>query len=491
MILSATKKLEQAMANATCYDEWREAAIAHDKKAGLDLWKQSDESKHFDYRSIRRRTDRLRKLRANGDNAGLLFALNEGIHGNMDGMGNPALYAKARFGTKQLIIDYIDEIAVALEHLADSNVNDIDAETKLDFFRRAQHCFGRSALMLSGAGSLLFFHFGVAKTLAEQELLPRVTSGSSGGSFVCGLICSHNQNELRNFFEPENLVHEAEQETGLFAVLSPLKPSFMSIDDIRESIDRLIPDLTFQQAFERTGRHLNVPVAPAETHQSSRLLNAITSSNACIREAILASCAVPGLYPPVALAAMNDQGERQTYMPSRQWVDGSISDDLPAKRLARLYGVNHFIVSQTNAHVLPFTADMKRPRDLISSITHASRHTAREWLNVCVAAMSKPLSWSPSLNRAANIAMSIINQDYIGDITIMPPSRFVNPFKLLAHRSAAEIDQLITLGERATWPKVETIRLQTRISRLLDRILLDYEKPASKPIASIAKQRAI
>ena len=39
-------------------------------------------------------------------------------------------------------------------------------------------------------------------------------------------------------------------------------------------------------------------------------------------------------------------GKVQPYLPSRRWIDGSFSQDLPAKRLARLYSVNHFIVSQ-------------------------------------------------------------------------------------------------------------------------------------------------
>ena len=48
MNLTVTKKLEEAMLHATSYPEWREAAIAHDNKAGLDAWKQTDESDHFD-----------------------------------------------------------------------------------------------------------------------------------------------------------------------------------------------------------------------------------------------------------------------------------------------------------------------------------------------------------------------------------------------------------------------------------------------------------
>ena len=141
-------------------------------------------------------------------------------------------------------------------------------------------------------------------------------------------------------------MHEIERDEGIFRYLNAFKPEVAKVDDLYAALERLIPDLTFLEAFERTGRHLNVSIAAAEKHQTSRLLNAITTPNVYIREAVMASAAVPGFYPPVALAAKNSQGKRQAYMPSRKWVDGSISDDLPAKRLARLYGANHFIVSQ-------------------------------------------------------------------------------------------------------------------------------------------------
>ena len=50
-----------------------------------------------------------------------------------------------------------------------------------------------------------------------------------------------------------------------------------------------------------------------------------------------------------------------------------------------------------------------------------------------------------------------------------------NPLKLLSHRSIDEIVGLITMGERATWPKIEMIRIQTKISHTLDRILMDID----------------
>jgi NTE family protein len=193
----------------------------------------------------------------------------------------------------------------------------------------------------------------------------------------------------------------------------------------------------------------------------------------------MASAAVPGFYPPVALAAKNDQGKRQPYLPSRRWVDGSLSDDLPAKRLSRLYGVNHFIVSQVNPHIFPFVTDTKRKKDLLTTVKHAAGRTAREWINASASMLEKPLAWNSTVNRLTNVGLSIINQDYFGDINILPDRRFFNPLKLLAHRSIEEVIELIEMGEKATWPKIEMIRLQTKVSKKLDQILrhADRRKP--------------
>ena len=488
MIFSATKRLQADMDAAQSYDEWKAAAIAHDKASGVNSWVTSDESKHFDYASIRRRLKRLRRLRKAKDNAGVLFALNEGIHGNIDGMGRRALYGKAKFGTKKLIVDYVDEVVSALDLLASSEADNIPLDERLDFFRRAQHCYGCSALMMSGAGSLLFFHIGAVKAMWLQRILPDILSGSSGGAIVGGLVSTHSDEDLEKIFEPENLVHEIERDQGLLRHLAFFKPEVAKVEDLQEALERLIPDLTFQETLDCTGRHLNVSIAAAEKHQTSRLLNSITTPNVYVREAIMASAAVPGFFPPVALAAKNFQGEKQAYLPSRRWVDGSLSDDLPAKRLSRIYGVNHFIVSQVNPHVFPFVSDTRRDTGLVSTMKNVSGRTAREWLNAGATLFEKPLSWNPTINRLANVGLSIINQDYVGDINIIPDTKVYNPLRLLAHRSVDEIVELIEMGERATWPKIEMIRIQTKISRKLDWILRDLDHVVSHVRSAAARR---
>ena len=471
MILSKLQKLEYAMAEAESYEEWREAAIEHDEASGVDEWVESDESKHFDHASIRRRLERLRRLRESGDHAGLLFALNEGIHGNIDGMGRRALYGKAKFGTKRLIMEFVDEVVNVLELLASDEADDIPFDERLDFFHRARHCYGCSAFVMSGAGSMLFFHIGAVKAMWQEAVLPDILSGSSGGAIVGSLVATHADDELETLFEPGNLVHHVGSNRGLLRYLDMFRPEIASVEEVNEALERLLPDLTFQEAFECSGRHLNVSIAAAEKHQTSRLLNAITTPNVYVREAVMASAAVPGFYPPVKLAAKNEQGVKQPYLKSRSWVDGSISDDMPAKRLTRIYGVNHFIVSQVNPHVFPFVTDSRRGTDFWSIVKTAGSRTAREWLNAGAVLFDKPLSWNPTISRLTNAGLSIINQDYVGDVNILPGKRLFNPLKLLAHKSVEEVIDLIAMGERATWPKIEMIRIQTTIGRTLDDIL--------------------
>ena len=465
------------MAAATSYAEWREAAIAHDQASGVKEWVDSDGSKHFDYVSIRRRYEKLKRLRKAGDHARLLYALNEGVHGNIDGIGRRALYGKAQYGTKRLIMDYVNEVALSLELLASDEADDIPIDDRIDFFRRAQHCYGSSAFVMSGAGSLLFFH----TFLKDIHFFQGILSGSSGGAIVSSLAGTHTGAELEMLFEPELLVQDIERRQGLFSFLNMFRPEVASLVEVHEALERLLPDVTFLEAYERSGRHLNISVAAAEKHQTSRLLNAITTPNVYVREAVMASAAVPGFYPPVKLMAKNDQGEKQPYLKSRRWVDGSISDDLPAKRLSRLYGVNHFIVSQVNPHVFPFVTDTRRSTDPISIVKQAGSRIAREWLNASASLLERPLSWNPTINRVTSAALSVINQDYVGDINILPDRMLFNPLKLLAHRSVEEVVDLIAMGERATWPKIEMIRVQTKIGRTLDDIVHRFEHGAPTP----------
>jgi len=150
----ALRVLEREISNADSYEQWFELAAEHDRETGADKWRHNDESRLYDSASINRRLKRLRKLRNKGDDHGLLFVLNEGIHGNMAGMGQSRLYQRAKCGTKVLVEDYINEIRDSLEILSPRELASVPWAERIEFFQRASHCYGRSALMLSGGGTL-------------------------------------------------------------------------------------------------------------------------------------------------------------------------------------------------------------------------------------------------------------------------------------------------------------------------------------------------
>lgn len=481
MAVGKLRKLEKAMNDAADYTSWTEAAIAHDELSGAKRWRDMDQSRQYDYAEIRMRLDRLRSLRVRNDHQGLLFTLNEGIHGNMGGMGRSSLYRRARFGTKRLIEQYIDEIDDAMRFLVDEDTPGISLQQKMEFFYRANICFGRSALMLSGGGVLGFYHLGVVKALIEQELLPRVISGSSAGSLIAGVVGTHNDRELKRFFEPSNVHFEAEREASVFSRMFLGKNPQVDVGDLERIIARLMPDLTFQEAYEKTGRQISVTVAPAEPHQRSRLLNAITSPNVFVRSAVMASCAVPGVFPPVMLMARNVHGEAQPYLPTRRWVDGSIADDLPAKRLSRLFSTNHYIVSMVNPIATPFLNKGRERSKLGRALGSLGIGVGREVLNFYRGVAQRQGDNWPRFNLLMNSAHALMDQDYSGDINIIPSFRWYNPRKLLSYLSEKELIALMVGGERSTYPNIEAIRSCTRISRTMEEILHRFEYGDLRP----------
>jgi TAG lipase/steryl ester hydrolase/phospholipase A2/LPA acyltransferase len=463
---SELSRLEKAMAEATSYKQWQELAKEHDYASGAEEWKRREKSNSYDHANIRSRLSSLRDLRARQDYSGLLFALNEGIHGNQGGMGKTKLYEKARFGTKHLIEEYVDELVSALHLINDLPEDVVSKSDKSDFFHRASLCFGRSALMLSGAGSLGHFHGGVVKTLLEHDLLPDVISGSSAGSIFAAILGTHTDKELKLLFRKRNIMSNA--------LISP-EDELVQIDSahVRMMLESTIPDMTFQEAYEKTGRKISVTIAPAEEHQTSRLMNAVTSPNVFIRSAVQASCAVPGVFAPIMLMAKNVYGETQPYLPNRRWVDGAVTDDLPAKRLARLYAVNHYIVSQANPLVLAMNTIENNPL-LPEPWKNIMRYSTHEWLKTSEQLSRRYLRAVPEVGRAMSMFYSVVAQEYKGDINIAPSFSYFDPRKLLAQLSQDEIDMLMLEGERATWARLEQIRISSKIGKTLDDILDDH-----------------
>lgn len=466
--------LHDATRQYASYADWREQALATDERTGAARWKADDRSTLFDYRVIRRRLDELLEVRESGNALRLLHYFDEGMHGNMGGMGSAALYRQTAVGTKNMITQYVSELAAGLEQLAD--MDELPLETKIEFFRRARHAYGRASLMLSGAGALGPFHFGVARALLEQGLLPDVVSGASAGAVVAAILCTRNDAELEPLLAAGDLARGIETLKDDDADRSQNQ---ITVEYLRALIDHWIPDLTFGEALAHSGRNLNVSVAPSEVHQQSRALNAVTSPNVLIREAVLASCSIPGLFPPVALAARAPNGNRVPYVQSRTWVDGSISDDTPARRLARIYGCNFFITSQANPLAMWSVQDPATNHPL-ALLFAAYRSAAKEWYRSYYPFAVSSVQNVYPFNVMTRMFYSLLTQDDTADVVMTPGRRFRNPGKFLLRLTPADSMELVQEGEQVTWPNIERIRNATIVGHRLDEMLARLTRQTSQ-----------
>ncbi len=392
----------------------------------------------------------------------MVFRLREELHGNIGNMANPVLYQPARSGTKQLINQYLDEVCKSLDLLCDSNVKTLPPSRKRRFFNRAARSFGRSAILLSGGASYGLFHIGVIEELLEQQLMPDVITGSSAGAIVAGFVATHTDEELEQALLPDVLKYQWVRTIGIRNLFKG--EGVLDAGQLRKAIDRNIPDLTFLEAYEKTGRILNISVSPADPNQFPRLLNYLTSPNALIRHAALASSAVPGLFPPVQLRARNYTGKSVPYMPQSRWLDGSVHEDIPKEKVNRLHNVNHYIVSQTNPLVFPFLNGGPEKTGVLPFLQEVVVRGPMVQVEHILELVNRHFE-VPGMSSVLKKAHALVKQTYSGDITIFPDRDDIDVSKVLSNASEKEAKALIEAGRRATWPKIERIRNTTQISR--------------------------
>ena len=453
-----------SLKKARSYSDWQAAAQQYDALHGYDKWREYDAAPYYPYRLLQEQIVKMRAHREHAEGLALADYLQESLHRTLGELTDPQLYNHSLLGSKILLDEYLKEVDLTLNYLCDTDFDGISRTQKLQLFKQARLNFGRTALMLSGGGAFGIYHFGVILTLLENDLLPEVITGTSMGAIVAGVIGTHSDTQIiAKFNQPEKnnfspiALHNPRQMLNKRSIFNPVQLS--------ECIDANIPKITFEEAFQKTGRVISITVSPSRAGQRSRLLNYKTAPNALVSSACKASCAIPLAFPPAQLQAKSAQGHISSYMDSERWTDGGVSTDMPMARIGRLFNANHFIVSQTNPHVLPFVSNTQRKGavpflfDLGKSSLHAQSH------QMIVVAKRRVA------NRQARLWLdrvdSLLGQDYLGHINLHPDFPLSRYLRVMSNPSSAEIHRYITAGQRATWPKLSMIRNQTRISRTL------------------------
>ena len=472
-------RLEQQLAEATSYEQWHEIALELDYLTGQAEWKQELESDLYNVPLILDRYNELRDALERRDHARLIRSLREGLHHDLGNIGNPALFARSRVGTKLLIENYLDIVCHAIRYVAETDLPELPLQEKLDYFKDIALAFGSPALLLSGGATLGLFHIGVVKALWERRLLPRVIAGSSAGSIMAAMIGTRTDAELDELLHSDHHDFQPWRWKGLLSGIAG--KGFMDNRQLEKCLRENIGEYTFLEAWERSGRSINISVSPVHEHQRERLLSGYTSPYLMVWSASLASCAVPGIFAPVKLMKKDELGRIVPYQPRLRWVDGSVVSDLPIDRLRHLYDVNFTIVSQTNPHVVPFLHNRSGKKQGVTSLPYRLLKKELRFHGAELANYLRQHSDNELVRQVAGQAYTILAQRYSGDVTIAPRYT-LHHYRHMLSNPTPEFLQRITLeGERATWPHLSRIRIHSRISLLLSQVVNDLKKRLKTP----------
>ena len=464
---------------AKAHGQWLQAAKELDKLDGWDEWKAEDEDEHYDHEDLKHKLQTLESARDNEDLTRMLRVIRTELGRDVAGIGNPKLYDNCRVGTKDLIEKYVraavDTIECAMR-LAAREKDGQEAEAVRQTVVATRQAYGRTALLLSGGGTMGMMHIGVIKAMFEANVLPRVISGASAGSIVAAVVCTKTDEEiprlLGEFCNDLEVFTKGEDQARWSSMMYRLftKGSLYDIKNLENVMQGHVKDMTFQDAYNRTQRILSIAVSHEDSKEEPLLLNYITAPNVLIRSAVAASCSVPFIYRPAPLYERNPHtmaiqrfGGEDMY-----FIDGSVSHDIPLGRLRAMLDVNHFIVSQVNPHITPFIR-----KGQTNAEVHPSQRTWREafaeMARTEVVYRLRQLSDIPVpvIKKLTHIGSSILEQTYTGDITILPETSF--GFAVLSNPTPQFMVDAMEKGEKATWPELDRIQQRTAIELAIDR----------------------
>jgi len=247
--------------------------------------------------------------------------------------------------------------------------------------------------------------------------------------------------------------------------------------EFRRTCEFYYGSITFEEAFERTGKHVCITVSASRASGRSAqrlLLNHISTPHVTIASAVGASCALPGVMAPTKLIAKTTAGNLEPFeVDGVEWIDGSVQADLPFQRIAVLFAVSNFIVSQTNFHIVPFLNKAHHPH---SKSLYWRLFQTLEWDIRSRALKLSRLGLFPQF--FGQDISKVFKQRYYGNLTIVP--RFTTMqtigLKVLANPTVKEMEGYLKYGQIATWPHLNAIRDMLRLERALDDCLKRLEE---------------
>lgn len=472
-------ELVNKLRSSANYAEYIENSKNLDRYLKLDEWCNEDRYKYYDWRNLRRTIGNLRKLRHSKKYDDLMVVLQTCVKSNFAGTENPLMYSHCHYGTKKLIEKYNTEVVKCLNLIIESDA--VNIREKRIFFRIINKNFGRTCLVLSGGASFCYNHFGVLKALIENDSMPKILSGTSGGGMIAALAATRHNDELLNLISPKlackiNAFGDEPMwkwvkrwwETGA---------RFDSVEWAKKAQWWTAGSTTFEESYKRTGKILNISTVPSDIHSPTILCNYITSPNCCIWSAMLASAAVPGILNPVMLMEKTKDNVVRPFSIGSKWKDGSLRTDVPLSTLNMYFNTKFSIVSQVNPHVMLWI--FKNRGDIGKPIVRSKGKTFRGGFilsyleNLIKLEIIKWLKLVKEFQLFPNLLESdwsnLFLQNFGGTITLFPKIVLSDYMYILCDPSEERLARIIKNGEAVTYPKLLFIKHRLNIERTIEK----------------------
>ncbi|KAG5951519.1 hypothetical protein E4U53_002916 [Claviceps sorghi] len=487
--------LRRNMREASTYREWVAAARELDAFLGRQTWREENKFAYYDSKTVRRVWDQLKKLRMkaeeeeqgktatpNGEHRpaveDLKSLVEACVKNNFVGVENARLYSQTYYGTKNLVQNFVDEVERSIKLLI--RTKRLQLEEKRLLFKHVHANYGRTALCLSGGAGFAYYHLGLVRGLLDADLLPDVITGTSGGALIAALVATRTNDELNKLLVPalaRRINGCREPATVWLPRWWKTGARFDSVDWAKKCSWWTRGSMTFREAYERTGRILNVTCVPADPHSPTILCNYLTSPDCVIWSAVLASAAVPGILNPVVLMMKTRDGTLMPYSFGHKWKDGSLRTDIPIKALNTYFNVNFTIVSQVNPHINLFFFSSRgsvghpvthrkgrgwRGGYLMSAFEHYLKLDMNKWLRFVRHAelLPRPLGqdWS-----------QLWLQEFSGTITIWPKSVPSDFWYILSDPDPQRLARMLHQGQQSAFPMLKFVANRLQIERLVEQ----------------------
>ncbi|KAJ2996205.1 hypothetical protein HDV02_006733 [Globomyces sp. JEL0801] len=286
-------------------------------------------------------------------------------------------------------------------------------------------------------------------------------TGTSAGALMAATICTRTDDEIRNEIFVPTLIDTVTRIDNIWN-----NGAMFTSERFRSSADWFTKgDMTFLEAYEKTGRILNITAVSMESHSQLKVLNYINTPHVTVKSAVVASSSIPGVLPASELF-MKD-------------ANGSLLSDIPERELHQLFRVKHTVVSQVNPHISLFFYSPKG-----SAGTPGIYRSGKGWRGGFLAAafvryflldLNKWLTFIRDMDLLPRIMGANMSnlwlQRFEGNLTILPPLPTVMDLVRIASDPSKErLDQFIRDGELKTFPTIHMINNRLRIEKCIDEL---------------------